>query len=146
MSSSPLRCRHLLRPSLSFLSVLDLTRRTAVVTGVHACCTLVQFVLPKRRPTPRHILVSVCACCQAGIGRHVVVIVACALLRPAKSPIPHLSIATVFAHLTKADLRESSKPTTGVTYKVNSVPEKQTHPLSCLLLVVYCKILDRQNG
>ena len=41
---------------------------------------------------------------RAGIGTDVVVIVARELLRPARSPISHLSIATVFAHLTKADL------------------------------------------
>ena len=77
-----------------------------------------------------HVVSPLSTSQQAGIGRDVVVIVARALLRPAKSPIYRLSIATVFAHLTKADLLESSKPTTGLTYnKVTSVPEKQTRTL-----------------
>ena len=79
-----------------------------------------------------HVVSPLSTSQQAGIGRDVVVIMARALLRPAKSPISHLSISTVFAHLTKADLLESSKPSkppTGVTYKkVNSVPKKQTQP------------------
>ena len=61
-----------------------------------------------------HVVSRLSTSQRAGVGTDVVVIVAArALLRPARSPISYLGIATVFAHLTKADLLESSKPLTG---------------------------------
>ena len=104
-------CPHLLFAVVVFFDHVRLDQDS--ISGVHACCTLVQvFCLISVFLRPG--IVGLCLCVhvvsplstsqQAGIGRDVVFIVARTLLRPAKSPTSHSSFATVFAHLTNDDL------------------------------------------